>query len=108
MPLSFNKRLKEICEKKDNRLCIGLDVDPDKFPKGMNSSFDSMENFLKDVIDGEIIFRNKKELNNSVSIVSKVSRMSMELFWTISSPITRVYIHLHTRRRMSRFPYRTT
>ncbi len=56
MPLSFNKRLKEICEKKDNRLCIGLDVDPDKFPKGMSSSFDSMENFLKDVIDGTIDF----------------------------------------------------
>ncbi len=28
---------------------------------------------LKDLIDGEIIFRNKKELNDSVSIVSMES-----------------------------------
>ena len=56
MSLSFNKRLEEICNKKDNRLCIGLDVDPDKFPKGMNSSIDSMESFIKDVIDGTIDF----------------------------------------------------
>ena len=56
MSLSFNKQLKEICNKKNNRLCIGLDIDPDKFIDNRNMSIDSMEHFLKEVIDGTIDF----------------------------------------------------
>ena len=56
MSLSFNKQLTEICNKKNNRLCIGLDVDPDKFVDNRNISIDSMEQFLKEVINGTIDF----------------------------------------------------
>jgi orotidine-5'-phosphate decarboxylase len=54
--LSFNKRLQSICEAKSNSLCIGLDIDPDKFPSGADTSLLGMESFAKDVIDGSIDF----------------------------------------------------
>ena len=56
MTLSFNQRLAHICDKKKNRLCIGLDIDPDRFPPGRNTSLDGMETFAKEVIDGTIEF----------------------------------------------------
>ena len=56
MSLSFNKRLQEVCNEKNNRLCIGLDVDPDHFPIGRGNSIEEMETFLKNVIDGTISF----------------------------------------------------
>jgi len=54
MTLSFNKRLQEICNKKNNRLCIGLDIDPDYFPVGRDTSLKGMETFLREVIDRTI------------------------------------------------------
>ena len=56
MTLSFNKRLQEICINKNNRLCIGLDIDPDCFPEQRDYSIEEMEAFIKDVIDGTISF----------------------------------------------------
>ena len=56
MTLSFNKRLLEICNKKNNRLCIGLDIDPDCFPMGRDTSIKGMEEFSKEVIDGTLEF----------------------------------------------------
>ncbi len=56
MPLSFNKRLNKVCHEKNNRLCIGLDIDPDHFPENRGNSIEEMEAFVKDVIDGTISF----------------------------------------------------
>ncbi|MCH2445671.1 MAG: orotidine-5'-phosphate decarboxylase, partial [Candidatus Marinimicrobia bacterium] len=56
MVLSFNHRLQNICKEKSNSLCIGLDIDPDKFPSGRDTSLDGMEAFGKEVIDGTIDF----------------------------------------------------
>ena len=56
MALSFNHRLQNICKEKSNSLCIGLDIDPDKFPSGRDTSLDGMETFGKEVIDGTIHF----------------------------------------------------
>ena len=56
MKLSFNKRLEEVCKGKNNYLCIGLDIDPDKFQLERDTSIDSMEAFGKEVIDGTIDF----------------------------------------------------
>ena len=56
MKLSFNNRLQKICNEKNNRLCIGLDIDPDHLPKERGNSLEAMETFAKDVIDGTIDF----------------------------------------------------
>ena len=56
MKLSFNQRLAAVCKRKNNYLCIGLDIDPDKFQIGRDTSIDSMEEFGKEVIDGTIDF----------------------------------------------------
>ena len=56
MKLSFNKHLQEICNEKNNRLCIGLDIDPDRFPLGRDTSLKGMETFAKEVIDRTIGF----------------------------------------------------
>jgi len=56
MTLSFNHRLQNICKEKSNSLCIGLDIDPDKFPSERDTSLDGMEVFAKEVIDGTIDF----------------------------------------------------
>ena len=56
MKLSFNQRLEEVCKGKNNYLCIGLDIDPDKFQAERDTSIDSMEAFGKEVIDGTIDF----------------------------------------------------
>ena len=37
MEISFTQRLETICRDKNNSLCIGLDIDPDKFPSGMDT-----------------------------------------------------------------------
>ena len=49
--LNFNKHLSNICIKKNNRLCIGLDVDNRKLH---NTSISYMEGFIKDIIDATI------------------------------------------------------
>jgi len=56
MKLSFNKHLQAICNEKNNRLCIGLDIDPDYFSVGRDTSINGMETFAKEVIDGTIEF----------------------------------------------------
>ena len=56
MTLSFNTRLQAICDEKNNRLCIGLDIDPDHFPPHRENSLETMEKFAKDIIDGTISF----------------------------------------------------
>ena len=56
MNLPFNQKLETACREKINSLCIGLDIDPDKFPKGRDTSLQGMETFAKEVIDGTIDF----------------------------------------------------
>ena len=56
MKLSFNQRLEAVCKRKNNYLCIGLDIDPDKFQIERDASINSMESFGKEVIDGTIDF----------------------------------------------------
>ena len=51
MKLSFNMRLEEVSKEKNNRLCIGVDIDPNHFPDFRNKTIDAMEIFAKDVID---------------------------------------------------------
>jgi len=54
--ISFTQRLETVCRDRNNSLCIGLDIDPDKFPSGMDTSLLGMESFGKDVIDHTIDF----------------------------------------------------
>tara|TARA_B100000945_G_C20415014_1_gene614704 strand:+ start:1942 stop:2742 length:801 start_codon:yes stop_codon:yes gene_type:complete len=54
MKLAFNKRLRQICSKKSNLLCIGLDPDPDKMPVRQDKSILGIESFIKDVIASTI------------------------------------------------------
>ena len=56
MKLSFNKRLEQICSKKSNLLCIGLDPDPEKMPHRQDKSILGIECFIKDVIAATIDF----------------------------------------------------
>ena len=56
MNLPFNQHLEAVCREKNNSLCIGLDIDPDKFPGGRDTSLQGMEDFSKEVIDGTIDF----------------------------------------------------
>ena len=46
--LTFNQRLKKVCTDKNNRLCIGLDLDNEKLS---NPSLSYMEGYIKDIID---------------------------------------------------------
>jgi orotidine-5'-phosphate decarboxylase len=54
--ISFTQRLETVCRDKNNSLCIGLDIDPDKFPSELDTSLSGMESFGKDIIDGTIDF----------------------------------------------------
>ena len=56
MAIPFNQRLETICREKNNSLCIGLDIDPDKFSSGVDTSLSGMESFGKDIIDATIDF----------------------------------------------------
>jgi len=49
--MSFNNNLKNECIKKNNRLCIGLDVDNKKLK---NTSLGFMKDYIKDIIDSTI------------------------------------------------------
>mgnify|MGYP006090676163 CR=1 FL=1 len=48
---NFNKKIKEVCEFKKNRLCLGLDIDNTKLE---NKSLDYMQSFIFDIIDATI------------------------------------------------------
>jgi orotidine-5'-phosphate decarboxylase len=56
MKYSFNAKLKSICDERNNRLCIGLDFDPEKLPNGIGNDLKNMESFAKDIIDATISF----------------------------------------------------
>ena len=49
--IAFNKQLSEICKSKNNRLCIGLDIDNRKL---VNNSISYMDGFIKDIIESTI------------------------------------------------------
>ena len=55
MENSFNNRLLDKCNQTNNRLCIGLDIDPDKLPSHI-SDLSSVEDFTKEIIDSTIDF----------------------------------------------------
>ena len=48
---NFNDRIKQICNKKNNRLCLGLDVDNQNLK---NTSLQYMQDFIFDIIDTTI------------------------------------------------------
>ena len=54
MPNSFNTRLKDVCEKKQSRLCIGLDIDPEKLPKSAGNTIFGWEEFTRGIVDATI------------------------------------------------------
>tara|TARA_B110000438_G_scaffold110424_1_gene108335 strand:+ start:103 stop:903 length:801 start_codon:yes stop_codon:yes gene_type:complete len=54
--LSFNNKLKLICEARNNRLCLGLDLDPEKLSSKIGNDLENMESFAKDIIDATISF----------------------------------------------------
>jgi len=47
----FNQKLFQVCNKKNNRLCLGLDIDNRKLD---NNSLSYMEGFIRDIIDATI------------------------------------------------------
>jgi len=54
MKNNYYNRLKKICTTKDSLLCIGLDFDLDKIQCNNVNDLDSLESFIKDVIDSTI------------------------------------------------------
>ncbi len=48
---NFNKKIKEECRKKNNRLCLGLDIDNNNLK---NQSLDYMQDYIVDIIDATI------------------------------------------------------
>ena len=53
--IAFNKQLSEICKSKNNRLCIGLDIDNRKLD---NDSLSYMEGFINEIIDVILKYSN--------------------------------------------------
>ena len=51
MKTEFYQKLRKECLKKESRLCIGLDIDYDLFPKSIPRSIDGSYNFIKMIID---------------------------------------------------------
>ena len=49
--IKFNKKMKDLCIAKNNRLCIGLDIDNEKLP---NQSIDYMKGFILDIIEATV------------------------------------------------------
>ena len=48
---NFNKKIQKVCKIKNNRLCLGLDIDNSKLK---NNSLDYMQSFIFDIIDATI------------------------------------------------------
>jgi len=63
MPTAFNERLVSHCEGKNNRLCIGLDLDQDRIPDDYPRSVEGLEKFGKEVIEATIEFTAVYKLN---------------------------------------------
>tara|TARA_Y100001968_G_scaffold85172_2_gene76313 strand:+ start:886 stop:1695 length:810 start_codon:yes stop_codon:yes gene_type:complete len=51
MKNTFNQRLKELSLLKKSKLCIGLDIDPDKMPNTMDKSISGIESYIKELIE---------------------------------------------------------
>jgi len=49
--IKFNEKLKKVCIEKNNRLCLGLDIDNHNL---VNSSLDYMQSYILDIIDATI------------------------------------------------------
>ena len=56
MDNSFNNRLSSICKEKNNRLCIGLDLDSEKINNSNIINLIDIKFFTKDIIDATIEF----------------------------------------------------
>ncbi len=54
MPNSFNTSLKEICDKKQSRLCIGLDIDPVRLPVEAGNTIQEWTAFTREIVDATI------------------------------------------------------
>ena len=54
MKNNYYKRLSDICNAKNSHLCIGLDFDLDKMINPKVNDLDSLESFIKDIIDSTI------------------------------------------------------
>ena len=54
MENNYYNRLMETCAQKNSHLCIGLDFDLDKMKVSNVNDLDSLESFIKDVIDATI------------------------------------------------------
>ena len=51
MQKTFYEKLKNQCQSKESRLCIGLDIDHDLLPSNFNKTIDGTFDFLKVIID---------------------------------------------------------
>ena len=71
---SFNKNIIEFCSKKNNRLCIGLDIDNEKLS---NQSVDYMRDFIFDIID--ILLLSVDTITSFTNLDSK----AYSILWTI-------------------------
>ena len=84
MKNSFNNRLLDKCNQMNNRLCIGLDIDPDKLPSHV-SDLNSVEDFAKDIIDSTI---NCYGDTNGIVSVSTVGGHSVYIYsWSNNQPL---------------------
>ena len=54
MNKSFNSILKQHCQEKNNRLCLGLDINPNISEKNEGERIDFIESFAKEIIDATI------------------------------------------------------
>ena len=60
---NFNERLQKISLAKQSKLCIGLDIDPNKMPNHMDKSISGIESHLKAIIDSTTHFCLAYKLN---------------------------------------------
>ncbi len=63
MPDTFNARLKHYCQLKNNRLCIGLDLDPDRLKARDADTIEVLEKFGRAVVEATIEFTPVYKLN---------------------------------------------
>ena len=52
----FNEKLSKFCKEKNNRLCLGLDIDNSKLK---NSSLKYLKDYIVDIIDSTIELINQ-------------------------------------------------